>query len=412
MCQLVYRLLKHCVKDYNYNKFYVAQYIELYFNQAMTATEQNNFRAESTITELLKNNEVLLDKQITKETIVNFVELCKGQMKNERFLNLLATLCSCNGEAVNSNQDDTCEILLENEENNKALIMKMVATKSGDYEIILSEPEVDARTLFISINNLYEVSLKRDDLRIFNYFKALINLNAEMCLQRNYRGINSLDSVYPLEQVYHCTVNENVHLLLRASFAKFLLHLHIDKDPLENITVPNLARMWPDIVNNRTQLPKSRVAIGPRLMLLKPFVAKFFGDLGGVQKAFETDFNTYIVELLGLVEAMVKLGFYGDEDDLILVVDPLISLLDGSLDIIDQEQLARKTTSKNMSLLDGGPATPGADGGASQAMNNSQMMNSTVKKGDEEQAIRAKRYKMNESNLLIMMTKNKIISIL
>lgn len=35
----------------------------------MTATEQNNFRAENTITELLKNNEVLLDKQITKETI-------------------------------------------------------------------------------------------------------------------------------------------------------------------------------------------------------------------------------------------------------------------------------------------------------------------------------------------------------
>jgi hypothetical protein len=86
-----------------------------------------------------------------------------------------------------------------------------------------------------------------------------------------------------------------VHLLLRASFAKFLLHLHIDKDPLEEITVPNLARMWPDIVGSLTQLPKSRVQINPKLMQLKPFVAKFFGDLGGVQKAFETDFNTYIV---------------------------------------------------------------------------------------------------------------------
>jgi inositol 1,4,5-triphosphate receptor type 1 len=335
ICQLVYRLLKHCVKDYNYNKFYVAQFIELYFNQAMTATEQNNFRAENTITELLKNNEVLLDKQITKETIVNFVELCKGQMKNERFLNLLATLCSCNGEAVNSNQDDTCEILLENEDNNKALIMKMVANRGNDYEIILLEPEIDNRTLFISINNLYEVSLKRDDLRIFNYFKALINLNAEMCLQRNYRGINLLESVYTLDQVYQCTINESVHLLLRASFAKFLLHLHIDKDPLEQITVPNLARMWPDIVFHRSQLPHSRVSISIKLLALKPFVARFFGDLGGVQKAFETDFNTYIVELLGLVEAMVKLGFYNDEDDLILVIDPLISLLDGSLDIID-----------------------------------------------------------------------------
>ena len=72
-------------------------------------------------------------------------------------------------------------------------------------------------------------------------------------------------------------------------------------------------------------------------MNLKPFAAKFFEDLGGIQKAFETDFNTYIVELLGLVEAIVNLGFYEDEDDLIKIVDPLISLLDGSLDIIDQD---------------------------------------------------------------------------
>jgi inositol 1,4,5-triphosphate receptor type 1 len=102
-----------------------------------------------------------------------------------------------------------------------------------------------------------------------------------MCLQRNYRGINSLVEVYPLEQIYYCTVNENVHLLLRAAFAKFLLHLHIDKDPLEEITVPNLARMWPDIVGKKTQLPRSRVEINRKLMALKPFVAKFFGDLGG-----------------------------------------------------------------------------------------------------------------------------------
>lgn len=126
-------------------------------------------------------------------------------------------------------------------------MMKMAANKN-DYEVILIEPEIDNRKMFISINNIYEVSLKRDDLRIFNYFKALINLNAELCLERNYRGINSIVNVYTLDQVYHCTVNENVHLLLRASFGKLLHHLHIDKDPLEEISVPNLARMWPDIV--------------------------------------------------------------------------------------------------------------------------------------------------------------------
>lgn len=78
ICKLVYRLLKHIVKDNMMNKFYVAQYIELCFEQAMTTTEQNNFQAESTITELLRNNKVLLDKQITKDTIENFVNLCKN----------------------------------------------------------------------------------------------------------------------------------------------------------------------------------------------------------------------------------------------------------------------------------------------------------------------------------------------
>lgn len=136
---------------------------------------------------------------------------------------------------------------------------------------------------------------------------------------------------------------------MRASFAKFLLHLHIDKDPLENITVPFLARVWPEITAGSTSLPRSKAPINAKLLQLKPFTAKFFGDLGGVQKAFETDFNTYIVELLTLVDAMFRLGFYTDEDDLIRVVDPLISLLDGSLDIIDIEQMQQK----NDSLVDG-----------------------------------------------------------
>jgi hypothetical protein len=91
----------------------------------MITSEENNFMAESTITELLTNNKVLLDKQITRETIKNFIDLCKYQKKNERFLNLLAALCSCNGDAITSNQDDICDILLEDEDNKESLVIKM-----------------------------------------------------------------------------------------------------------------------------------------------------------------------------------------------------------------------------------------------------------------------------------------------
>ena len=55
---------------------------------------------------------------------------------------------------------------------------------------------------------------------------------------------------------------------------------------------------------------------------------------------------------------MVRLGFYNTEDDIIQVVDPLISLLDGSLDIIDLD-LQKKIDSKLLSIKEG--ISPAAD---------------------------------------------------
>jgi len=69
-------------------------------------------------------------------------------------------------------------------------------TVDSSHEIILKEPEVDGKTLWIKVEDLFDISMKRDDLRIFNYFKSLINLSAEICLQRNYKGILLLEKMY------------------------------------------------------------------------------------------------------------------------------------------------------------------------------------------------------------------------
>jgi len=121
ICRLVYRLLKHCVKDCSLNKNYVAQWIDLFFRQAMMTTEENNFTAEKTIAELLVENYDLLENQIESTTIVNLVNLCLEQPKHERFLNLLSGLCSCEADAITSNQDDICETMLENNQNKQRL---------------------------------------------------------------------------------------------------------------------------------------------------------------------------------------------------------------------------------------------------------------------------------------------------
>lgn len=216
-----------------------------------------------------------------------------------------------------------------------------MVSKGGSHEIFLKEPDVDNKVMWIRVEDLYEVSSKRDDLRIFNYFKSLINLNAEICLQRNYKGILLLEKLYSLDQVYHCAISATVPLKLRSKFAKLLLHLHIDKDPLEEITVPVLTRVWHEVASTNTSLPKSKVPIPQQLLQLKPFISRFLSELNGIQKAYEVDHNAYVLEILGLTQAMLSLGFYQDEDELITMIDPLITLLDGSLDIvsIEQEQL-------------------------------------------------------------------------
>jgi hypothetical protein len=69
VCKLVYKLLKHIVADYRVNEFYVSQWINLFFEQAMQSNEQNNLNAEQMITKMLTNNKQLLGKKISRGTI-------------------------------------------------------------------------------------------------------------------------------------------------------------------------------------------------------------------------------------------------------------------------------------------------------------------------------------------------------
>ena len=116
ICQLSYRMLKHITKNYKQNEMYISQWMDLFFDQAMKTGDENDLYAEATLTELLNNNKQLLDKQINKETIKKFIDLCISEDRHARFITFLTALCSCNGEPVSTNQNDICEIIFQSEE--------------------------------------------------------------------------------------------------------------------------------------------------------------------------------------------------------------------------------------------------------------------------------------------------------
>jgi len=90
---------------------------------------------------------------------------------------------------------------------------------------------------------------------LYNYFQSLINLMANVCMERNYKGINALTSIYTLDMVIDCTLSEKIPFALRAKFARLLVSLHMDKDPLEALNVPILTRVWDDV--EKIELPRN-----------------------------------------------------------------------------------------------------------------------------------------------------------
>ena len=79
VCRKAYNLIKLIGIGYYQNELYVSQWINLYFNHAMSTNESNNIGAEDTIITLVDNNMKLLEIQITPAIIEKFVDLCKVQ---------------------------------------------------------------------------------------------------------------------------------------------------------------------------------------------------------------------------------------------------------------------------------------------------------------------------------------------
>ena len=77
--------------------------------------------------------------------------------------------------------------------------------------------------------------------------------------------------------VIDCTLSEKIEYSLRARFAKLLITLHMDKDPLEKLNIPIMTRVWDEIESGKIELPKSN-NIPIKLLDLKPAFEKIIRD--------------------------------------------------------------------------------------------------------------------------------------
>lgn len=247
MFQLCYSLLRYAQVGYRKNQEHLAEK----FGQIQ---EQIGFDllAEDTMTAVLHNNPKLLEKYVKTPHVERFVELVRNN-KAGKFLEYLADLCVCRGEANKKIQELICNCVLS--EANRDIFMKTeLADCNGQEEVYICWVDDYRETLVdISKNATTDRSRDRTDAEILDYYKHQLDLLAQMCQEQQYLAIDppperhllNLSTELPAELVLKCMSDDRLPHDLRASFTRLMLHLHVVRgSPMNAI---RHARLWSDI---------------------------------------------------------------------------------------------------------------------------------------------------------------------
>jgi inositol 1,4,5-triphosphate receptor type 1 len=70
---------------------------------------------------------------------------------------------------------------------------------------------------------------------IYGYFLSIIDLSAELSLGRNSGALKKLQEMYSYDVVKNIVKDRSLPFDLRALFMRVLLHMHMDRDPLQPI---------------------------------------------------------------------------------------------------------------------------------------------------------------------------------
>uniref|UniRef100_A0A4W6FGJ2 Inositol 1,4,5-trisphosphate receptor n=1 Tax=Lates calcarifer TaxID=8187 RepID=A0A4W6FGJ2_LATCA len=327
ICRLCYRVLRHSQQDYRKNQEYIAK--QFRFMQKQIGYD---VLAEDTITALLHNNRKLLEKHITAAEIDTFVSLVRKN-REPRFLDYLSDLCVSMNKSIPVTQELICnavldpanaDILIETkfEIEGAPLGENSVESEEDEEEVWLFWKDSSKEIRSKSIRELAQDAKEgqKEDQEVISYYRYQLNLFARMCLDRQYLAINKISGQLDVDLILRCMSDEDLPYDLRASFCRMMLHMHVDRDPQEQVTPVKYARLWSEIpseiaIDDYDNDGTSKDEIKERFSQTMEFVENYLRDVVCQSFPFaDKEKNKLTFEVVNLARNLIYFGFYNFSD--------------------------------------------------------------------------------------------------
>uniref|UniRef100_A0A8C1R1E8 Inositol 1,4,5-trisphosphate receptor n=1 Tax=Cyprinus carpio TaxID=7962 RepID=A0A8C1R1E8_CYPCA len=338
ICRLCYRVLRHSQQDYRKNQEYIAK--QFRFMQKQIGYD---VLAEDTITALLHNNRKLLEKHITAAEIDTFVSLVRKN-REPRFLDYLSDLCVSMNKSIPVTQELICNAVLDPANADILIETKYIMTAENSSA---EEEEEDEEEVWLfwkdSRGEMKSKSIRElaqdakdghtEDHEVINYYRYQLNLFARMCLDRQYLAINKISAQLDVDLILRCMSDEDLPFDLRASFCRMMLHMHVDRDPQEQVTPVKYARLWSEIpsqiaIDDYDNDGTSRDEVKERFSQTMEFVENYLRDVVCQSFPFsDKEKNKLTFEVVNLARNLIYFGFY-NFCDLLRLTKILLAILD------------------------------------------------------------------------------------
>ncbi|KAM9799161.1 LOW QUALITY PROTEIN: inositol 1,4,5-trisphosphate-gated calcium channel ITPR1 [Syngnathus typhle] len=344
ICRLCYRVLRHSQQDYRKNQEYIAK--QFRFMQKQIGYD---VLAEDTITALLHNNRKLLEKHITAAEIDTFVTLVRKN-REPRFLDYLSDLCVSMNKSIPVTQELICNAVLDLNNADILIETKLVLSRF-EVEVVTNGPnpieaEDEEEVWLFWKDNFKDIRSKsvrelaqdakegqKEDHEVVSYYRCQLNLFARMCLDRQYLAINKISGQLDVDLILRCMSDEDLPYDLRASFCRLMLHMHVDRDPQEQVTPVKYARLWSEIpsqitIDDYDNDGTSRDEIKERFCLTMDFVENYLREVVSQNVPFsDKEKNKLTFEVVNLARNLIYFGFY-NFSDLLRLTKILLNILD------------------------------------------------------------------------------------